>query len=503
MKDKLLRKGLVLGIIVLFVGAGIIPSTIGNIEKKTTSTGLNSRGYIQDLIDNASNGDTIYIPSGTYYENIIINKSISLVGEDKDTTIIDGGGSGDVVYVSADCVNISGFTIQNSIENAILLDSCNDCTISDNVMHNSNFAIKLVDANNNQIKNCQIYNNIWGINIGSNIGASAENNIITNCQISNNALLGLHLFNSANNTIQGNNFISDGIVIAGSLEDCNQNIDTTNTVNGKPLYYFLNEKDMTIDGWDIGQLILVNCTGFSIKNIEISGTDSGITMISSSYNSISNCTIFDNLFGVGLINSSYNTLENNIAKNNIGFMIPGSGWPSSGISIIGSHNIIRNNNASNNLIGIAILFFSSLPSFASEGNIIDGNKIYSNNYSGILVLDSLDNFIYHNNFINNTQNAYDNGTNIWDDGKRGNFWDDYKEKYPNASKIWWKGIWDTPYEIPGGDNKDKCPLIKQWPGPVSKTVPINKPINFNFNLLEWLFERFPNAFPILRHLLGL
>ena len=47
------------------------------------------------------------------------------------------------------------------------------------------------------------------------------------------------------------------------------------------------------------------------------------------------------------------------------------------------------------------------------------------------------------------------------------------------------------------------PLIQQWPSPVSKTVPINKPFNFNFNLLSWLFERFPYAFPILRPVLDL
>ena len=35
------------------------------------------------------------------------------------------------------------------------------------------------------------------------------------------------------------------------------------------------------------------------------------------------------------------------------------------------------------------------------------------------------------------------------------------------------------------------------------TMPQNKALTFNFNLLEWLFERFPNAFPILRHMLGL
>jgi len=92
MKNGLFRKE---------IGASVIPSMGNPIvvrhdlqENKATFKGINSRGYIQDLIDNASDGDTIYIPSGIYYENIIINKAINLIGEDKDTTIIDGGGIG-------------------------------------------------------------------------------------------------------------------------------------------------------------------------------------------------------------------------------------------------------------------------------------------------------------------------------------------------------------------------------------------------------------------------
>ena len=113
MKRSKFRKGLLLGIIFLFIGASIIPLT-GTAIEKTTIMDSKSGGYIQDLIDNASNGDTIYIPSGTYYENIVINKSISLIGKDKNTTIIDGNKSGDVVIIYADWVNISGFKIQNS-----------------------------------------------------------------------------------------------------------------------------------------------------------------------------------------------------------------------------------------------------------------------------------------------------------------------------------------------------------------------------------------------------
>jgi len=71
---------------------------------------------IQDAINNANFGDTIFVYNGTYYENIFINTTINLIGENKNSTIIDGDKQKDVIYIgfSANNVNITGFTIQNS-----------------------------------------------------------------------------------------------------------------------------------------------------------------------------------------------------------------------------------------------------------------------------------------------------------------------------------------------------------------------------------------------------
>ena len=123
MRKGLFRKSLVLGIMLLFVGASVVPST-GRVEISNNGrailyvggSGPGNYTSIQDAIDNASDGDTVFVydDSSPYYENVVVDKSISLVGEDKDTTIIDGGGGGNVIEVEADWVNISGFTIQNS-----------------------------------------------------------------------------------------------------------------------------------------------------------------------------------------------------------------------------------------------------------------------------------------------------------------------------------------------------------------------------------------------------
>lgn len=75
--------------------------------------GPNNYSKIQDAIDDALPGDTIFVYEGTYHENLIIKKSINLIGEDKNTTIIDGNKNGSVVYIYGGVIEITGFNITN------------------------------------------------------------------------------------------------------------------------------------------------------------------------------------------------------------------------------------------------------------------------------------------------------------------------------------------------------------------------------------------------------
>jgi len=70
---------------------------------------------INEAINNSNNGDVIYVydDSSPYYENIIINKSISLIGENKTTTFINGNEQNTVISIIANDVLIKGFTIKN------------------------------------------------------------------------------------------------------------------------------------------------------------------------------------------------------------------------------------------------------------------------------------------------------------------------------------------------------------------------------------------------------
>ena len=74
------------------------------------------------------------------------------------------------------------------------------------------------------------------------------------------------------------------------------------------------------------------------------------------------------------------------------------------------------------------------------------------------------NTLHHNNFIeNNMANAYDKFINFWDDGSEGNYWDDYDGSDANGD-----GIGDIPYNISGGNNKDRYPLME----PLDDTPPV-------------------------------
>jgi len=125
----MIRKGLAVAVILLFIGMSVVPSTAVQ-ELKDVSTvsfdgntlyvggsGPNNYTTIQSAINNASDGDTVFVydDSSPYYEHITINTRINLIGEDKNTTIIDGGFLGGVIVkINIAGVYLSGFTIQNS-----------------------------------------------------------------------------------------------------------------------------------------------------------------------------------------------------------------------------------------------------------------------------------------------------------------------------------------------------------------------------------------------------
>lgn len=177
-------------------------TTANNLKDVSTTTiYVNTDGTadyirIQDAIDNASDGDTVYVYSGTYKENVVINKRVNLIGEHKETTIIDGGGKEDVVYVCVNHVNVSNLTITNSgsgwDDAGIKLNSFYTM-VTKCIIKNNDFGVYLDHSSNNQITDCNIFSNDIGI-----ITVCSSNNTITGCDIQFNRDYGVKLFYSSN-----------------------------------------------------------------------------------------------------------------------------------------------------------------------------------------------------------------------------------------------------------------------------------------------------------------
>ena len=140
-----------------------------------------------------------------------------------------------------------------------------------------------------------------------------------------------------------------------------------NTVNGKPLYYFINEKDKIIDNWETGQLILVNCTNFRIKNISISKTDWGLVFAFCNKCSTEKCNFFNNSLAIWTLESNNNLFKfNNISNNYHRGVV---------IDYNSKFNQIKYNKIFSTYCGVEIEWWSN-------SNIITKNNFLNNNVSG-------------------------------------------------------------------------------------------------------------------------
>ena len=182
---------------------------------------------IQDAINaqETTNGHTIKVDKGTYYENILVNKSVSLVGENKHDTIIDGNFTDNVVVITADNVNVTGFTIRNAGEalepdTGVRLENLRNCNITNNIIINNCYGILLKESGNNTIADNQVFcAQDW---LGIALYHSSNYNTLTNNTISS-GYMAILLSSSDYNMLNGNKLYSNtfGIRLANS---CNNTI---------------------------------------------------------------------------------------------------------------------------------------------------------------------------------------------------------------------------------------------------------------------------------------
>jgi len=183
---------------------------------------------IQEAINNAEERDIISVREGRYMENVVVNKTVSLIGKDRNSTIIDGSNNGTVIFVNASEVEVCNFTIVNSgvLQNAIDVDRSNGNNITQNIITSTNGIGLYFSSNNiisNNIFNFSYYNAIYSF--------SSSNNVISNNKMIFNKA-GIRLQSSSNNIISGNTMFSNydgGIIIDNSSNNTiyHNNLDNT------------------------------------------------------------------------------------------------------------------------------------------------------------------------------------------------------------------------------------------------------------------------------------
>jgi len=475
-----------LGVLVLVALALLTTSSASARTITVDNRGEGDHTKIQLAIDEAEIGDTIRVNNGSYYGDIVIDKSISLIGNGSTNTTIDGGLCGDTVMITADNVVFTGFrvihryyfdTYNNGMRmtyNAGVNMGTDNNVVSDINCSSNDRGMILQSASHNTITNssftrnkeCGIYlaykssrnfiaHNEFSLNEVSGISISvANNNTIMNNTFSNagkrgygilvggsyhtqisgnkftNTWRGLTLISSYHTVITENTMVGCGIELNGKLEHWDtHSIDTTNTVDGRPVYY-IKDRTREIVPAGGGEVILVNCTYMTISNQDFSNSSVGIVLGFSSYNTIVNSSFLENSrCGVHLLYSHWNTLSNNTYEYNNqgvslrkseGNVISDSSFlnNSYGIEVSMSHeNIVRDSLFSNREAGIWVNSTSTENlitncSFDShkngiiinaDNNAVENCTIRDSKESGIWINNRIKNMISHCSFINNTE----------------------------------------------------------------------------------------------------
>jgi parallel beta-helix repeat protein len=186
---------------------------------------------IQDAINNASIGDSILVQKGTYHEDIEINKTVSLIGEDPELTIIQGNLSAYAVRVTADGVSIENFTIlaNNDTVNSISLYSAGNVLKNDRI-ENGYYGMLLSSSAHNVISDNVISENTYGVEMWYSTSNLFSDNAIVNQSV------GIDLYSCNDNVFRGNTVYENvyGISLRYSFENnvfYDNNFNNTNQLS--------------------------------------------------------------------------------------------------------------------------------------------------------------------------------------------------------------------------------------------------------------------------------
>lgn len=493
-KNHLMKILFSFGIIFLFLVSPLTPTTK---SAHTTSeregnwlyvggSGPGNYSRIQDAIDNASDGDSIYVYSGIYYEFINIEKALTLQGQNKDTTIIDASNNPDrLIYLNASYVTIDGFTIEHcylgqpGFQASIWIRprhpnhvniTISHCNITQNFM-----GIEVFNVHNFFVINCTFYHN----HAQTIVGEEVMNFLLKNCYFESNGQGGADFYGGGpwlmqytNITIRGCHFVNN---IGWDIDFCRCWYSTVVDNSFYADTYYGLKIECAVDLFFAHNTLTANRHA-GIFSIDLEGTgtfvDNNFSMNDQGINLIeplpTPCQIMHNTFyrnndtGAIIGSTGGNIANNTFIQNKIGLENDKSNTTI-------QHNQFIDNQVGSKLLGSShfthnTIIGSQIGIVLSEDNTIDHNLI-TNVKRGIetagliggeyskITLNTIANGsdcciaingtgymnIESNNFVNCSKNPslfrYLNGPNLWN----GNYWGKARQlpKFIFGSQIFW------------------------------------------------------------------
>jgi len=411
-------------------------------------------------------------------------------------------------------VNVEyGILVESSSSNIISLNKATNAANVNSVKCYGKYGITLYLSSDNML----ISNNVSNSHVGIWLYFSSKNTLISNLAENNwsGIILDAAPFNTLRNNIATNNTGNFGVRLdnLGNLQNAINDVDSSNLVGGKPVYYWINVSDAILP-LDAGCVILVNCQRIKIQNLLLSNNLHGALLINTNDTLICSNNIISNYArwefsgaGILLAYSSNNTVyNNNISYNAKGVWVysgvnntiiqneiiesgkPGGTWGilvklASNCNL--SFNKVRNTNygagiclsysssnvVSHNIIelgveGLTISYYGNLihnntfigcstgmTLYTETANCIIKSNSFINcgSYSIYLCSGTNGNIFFHNNFIGNTRvHTEDYSPNVWDNG------------YPSGGNYWsdYSGIDEkcgADQNLPGSDGLGDTP----------------------------------------------
>ena len=277
---------------------------------------------VQEAVNNASEGYHIYVLEGNYRENVVVDKTVIIEGEN---AVIDGMGAGNAITVTADKTEIKNLEVKNASNNAGMEVQADNVTIKNCVFTDSKIGLymkgddgkvtnssitgnikgAIIDGSRNLIENNNILQNTNGTDINGDGNKVDSNNFVNN-------IFAVEIINGDGNKVDSNNFEGNSFAIdVYTSGECS--IDGNNINGNGNGIRLLSDNSTSVDNNTLNLNavgILINGDGHRITNCSITNNNNGIN-IDSSYNTLINgCSFSDNGYGIYIDGSDYITVSN-------------------------------------------------------------------------------------------------------------------------------------------------------------------------------------------------